>query len=602
MTTDTSLKVIAGLVLLVDNAAFARQDPPAAHPRFVDQTDAVGLGPDIVPATIARLCFVDLNGDTYPDAVIDRHRVFLNQADAASPVGRRFVEVPADRTGLPAPQSATVAVFADLNNDGHADAIFAENIDSKNAQWKDHGLRTRWQPGRGDGTFGAAITIDTPPRTTICIAVGDVNVDGHLDLYLGNTYVEYGAGHEAYCNDLLLSVADADPPRWARFALPEDAETFSIERDLAGRPTFGAMIVNVDGSSASLPQLLELSYGRRWNRLWSRDKAGTWRDVAPTLGIDGDAIRHGRYPEWLKERGKTDPRFDREDEPPFRANGNTFDAAVGDVDNDGRFDLLITEITHEWAGESADRTRLLFQERGEGDAPGRFTQRDGYNLDRLPPPREDGKPNNWNQGDLFGDLADFNNDGLLDVVLSSGDYPDDERLRVFLQTPPPEPSLRDATKDFGIDHDGSQQISLGDVDGDGDMDILVGQTFNRLNAEQIHGRSPHLRVFINEAATDQHSLQLTLHGDGMKVNRDALGAIVRVRLASGVTLSRQLIGIGGHAGKQHAFSIHFGLGAADRVESLEVRWPDAANTTQKFEHVAAGRYQLIVGGTLAADQ
>ena len=47
-----------------------------------------------------------------------------------------------------------------------------------------------------------------------------------------------------------------------------------------------------------------------------------------------------------------------------------------------------------------------------------------------------------------------------------------------------------------------------------------------------------------------------------------------VELAGGRTLVRQLCGIGGHAGKQLAFPLHFGLGPAERIEVLEVRWPD----------------------------
>ena len=84
-----------------------------------------------------------------------------------------------------------------------------------------------------------------------------------------------------------------------------------------------------------------------------------WADIAPQAGLDGDDVRHGRYPGWLKERAKEDPRFDRDDEKPFRANGNTFDGAVGDIDGDGDFDLFLSEITHGWAGDSSDRSRLL---------------------------------------------------------------------------------------------------------------------------------------------------------------------------------------------------------------------------------------------------
>ena len=98
------------------------------------------------------------------------------------------------------------------------------------------------------------------------------------------------------------------------------------------------------------PELLELNYGRRWNRCYhwpaspTSDLPADWTDIAPQAGLDGDDIRHGRHPEWLKERADEDPRFDRDDEKPFRANGNTFDCAVGDIDSDGDFDLFLAEI------------------------------------------------------------------------------------------------------------------------------------------------------------------------------------------------------------------------------------------------------------------
>lgn len=567
----------------------------SGSPRFVDATDALGLGADVIDQTVARVTFADLTGNGWPDVIVDRHRVFLNEAAAAAPFGRVFREVPQERTGLQPVDRAAVIAFADLNNDGHLDAIVAEFIDQHNPDWVDHGRRTGWHPGHGDGTFGPRIVLPTPPRPTVSIAIGDVNLDGWLDLYLGNTYRQYGGGWEGEPNDLLLSDGAGG---WKRKPLPEDEREFDPATDPGGRPTFGTMIIpnpvaRGDGDDA---MLLELSYGRRWNRAWALDERGEWTDIAPQLGLDGDDIRHGKHPQWLRERAKTDPRFDRNDEPPFRANGNTFDAAVGDINNNGRFDLLISEITHGWAGDSSDRTRVLLHKRDARSGAARFIERDSYNLDRFPPPPDD--PNamhNWNHGDLFCALADIDHDGLLDVIISSGDYPDDQRLRFFRNTGDGVQLVEDH---WGIDHDGSQQISLADITGNGRLDIIAGQTFNRFTAEQREGRSPRLRVFINEAKDLGNSLTLRLRGNGTDTNRDGIGAIVQVRLG-GRTMQRYLAGPGGHAGKQHDFLIHFGLGDADVIDELTIIWPNAARDAQQFREVAPGCYELHQGGELS---
>src|SRR5690606_20894784 len=125
----------------------------------------------------------------------------------------------------------------------------------------------------------------------------------------------------------------------------EPGDLGDLGDDLGARPTYGVMILRLGDTGAS--QLLDLNYGRRANRLWESQTVRPqalrpfdrrlqhrlmltgWSDLAPLYGVDGDDIRHGRYPDWLKERAKTDPRFDRPDEKPFRSHGNTFDAAVG---------------------------------------------------------------------------------------------------------------------------------------------------------------------------------------------------------------------------------------------------------------------------------
>ncbi|UCD74012.1 MAG: VCBS repeat-containing protein [Phycisphaerales bacterium] len=575
--------------------------------QFIDVTDAVGLGTETVPETVSRLCFADLNGDGWPDVVIDRHRVFLNQPDEASPIGRRFAEVSPERTGLREPVRGTLTVFADLDNDGNLDAIVAEYINKFDENWEDHGRRTAWQKGNGDGTFGPPQVIEEAPEATTCaIAVGDVNHDALPDLWIGNWYIQYGGSYAGYHNHLLLQTKSG----WQVRQLPADSEPsveppseeeFDEATDALGRPTYGVMIAELWGTpllgtnpNPQSPELIELNYGRRWNRCYDLMHQGLApRDYAPQYGLDGDAIRHGEYPDWAVQRmAQRDPPIELEPEKPFRANGNTFDCSVGDINNDGDFDLFLAEITHGWAGDSSDRSRFLINSRDD-----RWSLQFVYDprlcVDRIPPDQE-----NWNQGDLFCELADLDHDTRLDLILSSGDYPDNQRLRIYLQQP--DGTFADSTEALRIDHDGSQQISLDDVDGDGDLDILVGQTFFRYTAEMKEGRTPQPRLFINNATQGRQSLVLRLKGDGKEVSRDALGTIVRAKLADGTVMSRQVIGVGGHAGKQNGLIIHFGLGDAEVVDELTVEWPDAEHSVQELRDVVAGRYSLKYGGELAA--
>ncbi len=610
---------------------------------FADATAPVGLA----GLTSSRLCLADLNSDARPDVIVrvtesgkpDRYRVFLNTAKDAGTI--EFKET--TNTGLPTPQAGDCLVFADIDNDGHADAVFTRYLDINNDKFTEPAdpKRTCWMKGNGNATFGAPQVIEPASRaTTACIAIGDVDHDGLLDLYLGNWYTQYGENNEAFTNDLIYQVwnhwneyadpADDTKPKaqrgplrqrqpadaiaWLRRPLTEDAAMFDEQTDLAGRPTYGAMITSLG--------ILELNYGRRANRLWRTDESqndivphapGTpareqvWpalRDVAPVVAIDGDADRSGKYPDWLKERAKTDKRFEREDEKPYRSNGNHFDASINDIDNDGDFDLFLAMITHAWAGPSSDRSRFLINNNGS------FTYNPRLSVDRSP---ADTSIHNWNQGDLFCEIEDFDNDGRPDLLLSSGDYPDNQRLRIFRQQE--DGTFLDNTQWAGLDNEGSGQISVGDLDQDGDLDIIVGQSFNRLDAAQIAGRTPTMKVYLNQtverradrlknqldlAGVPANSITLKLTGDPSKgSSRDALGAIVRVTADTDanpatppITMSRQLIGIGGHAGKQVEFLVHVGLGAAKKADKIEVLWPDRAATTSVLADVPAGRHEV----------
>ena len=616
---------------------------------FTDATAAAGLG----GITASRMCLADLNGDGRPDAVVraiepgkpDRYRVFINTAKVAEVGGAApvppfaFTEL-LTPTNLPAPLSGDCLVFADIDNDGHADAVFTRYLDINNEKFTAPPApsRTCWMKGNGDGTFQSPQVIDEAQRaTTACIAVGDIDRDGLLDLYLGNWYTKYGESNEAFTNDLLVqhrreerNAADWAKPGsrpFRRLSSWKDGVEFNTTDDPGGRPTYGALIASLMHVGDDVrPQVLELNYGRRANRLWNLgDRDISWHNPpdrdspayhqayhATALypvgrgahGLDGDADRSGKYPEWLKERAKADPRFAREDEERYRSHGNTFDASINDIDNDGDFDLFLAEITHGWAGPSSDRSRFLL------NTDGMFASNPRLSVDRVP---ADPSIRNWNQGDLFCHLDDFDHDGRVDLFLSSGDYPDNQRLRLYRQQD--DGSFSDVTAWCGLNNEGSAQISVGDIDLDGDLDILVGQSFNRLDAAQIAGRTPTMKLYLNQTVERRgervknslelkgiitNSLTLKLLGDHAKgCARDALGAIVRVTAdtdgdpATPPTIqSRQLIGIGGHAGKQMEFLVHVGLGEATTADRVEVLWPDRHATVTVLDGVEAGRHEV----------
>jgi hypothetical protein len=102
--------------------------------------------------------------------------------------------------------------------------------------------------------------------------------------------------------------------------------------------------------------------------------------------------------------------------------------------------------------------------------------------------------------------------------------------------------------------------SHADIDGDGDLDVLITQ----------NGGSPLL--LRNDQALGHHWLRLKL--TGTKVNRDAIGAWVELRQGDSVQ-RRQVMPTRSYLSQVEPV-LTFGLGSADYVDSLEVFWPDGS--------------------------
>lgn len=328
--------------------------------------------------------------------------------------------------------------------------------------------------------------------------------------------------------------------------------------------------------------ILATAYGRQRNLLWLNRRDGTFRDVGLASGFAGDEDTSGAYSAETKRYFKERYGQEREDEPPFRSNGNTFDAAVGDVDGDGDWDVLLAEITHSWAGPSSDLSALL---ENLGVTPPKFRRH----------PEAVARPHegpNWNQGDLYCGMLDADGDGLLDLLMASGDYPDTNRLRLFRQTSPL--VFEDVTDAAGITLDNSAQISLCDYDRDGDVDILTGRTNMRLPADRQRPLRPYL---YENRSPPRHWLHVRLRGLGAErggSNREGIGATIVAELEGGRTVRRQVQGGHGHAGHNGLYEASLGLGGASVVKRLTIRWPGPGDRTSVFEDVPADRGWLVV--------
>jgi hypothetical protein len=114
-------------------------------------------------------------------------------------------------------------------------------------------------------------------------------------------------------------------------------------------------------------------------------------------------------------------------------------------------------------------------------------------------------------------------------------------------------------------------VAVADFNNDGRLDLVM----NNNNETPV--------LYLNNLKKSGNSVELKLVGT--ESNRDAIGACVRLT-ADGKTMMRQVEAGSGYA-SQMMLPLHFGIGEADRVDAIEVRWP-------------SGRVQQIEGQKIAA--
>ena len=380
-----------------------------------------------------------------------------------------------------------------------------------------------------DGTF---TDVSKESRTDgtgwgVSAAFLDYDRDGWLDLYVGN-YVQYDIKTDRTCAGLTGRRDYCTPsvytPQPGRLYHNERNGTFvdvTAKALLGGSfgPTLGVSTADFDNDGWID---IFVANDTKPNLLWINQRDGTFRNTALLAGVA------------LTAEGKAEA---------------SMGVDAGDFDNDGDEDLFVTALPAEGSNLFVNDGHGRFDDLSARSGLGTLSL--GYS----------GFGTGW---------LDVDNDGWLDLLQVNGAiqanegqktrFPYAERKLLFRNAG--DGRFSDVTSQAGSAFaamEVSRGLALGDIDNDGDMDVIV----NNLNG--------HPTLLINQIGNRHHWACLRLVGE--RGGRDMLGARVEVRRTHGPTLFRRVRADGSYASASDP-RVLVGLGESTEIPSVRVRWPD----------------------------
>jgi hypothetical protein len=434
-------------------------------------------------------------------------------------------------------------------------------------------------------------------------AVGDYNNDGWPDIYVtcygGN--VLYRNNGDGTFTDVTKQAGVGDG-RWSTGAAFGDYDgdgfldlmvTNYVDLDIQHLPDFGgAMTCRFMGINVQCgPRGLRGS----GDSLFHNNGDGTFSDVSKKAGVDDPNGYYGLGVIWsdFNNTGRPDIYVANDSEAGFlyRNDGNGkftdigmesgtalgedgheqagMGVAVGDYSHSGRPSLVVTNF-------ALDNTPL-YRNSGNWDFQD-VSYSAGLGLPSLP----------WVKwGTAFVDL---DNDGWLDLVTVNGHvYPQADQLPSsgkyrepkLVQLNQADGTFCDASDQSGpaiLEKRVSRGLAVGDLFNDGNVDLVV---------EDLVGKP---MVIRNHGVPNRHWVSFELAGQ--KSNRMAIGA--RLKLVAGGMTQTEEIHSGGSYLSQSDTRVHFGLGKATSIDSLEIRWP--SGVVEKLNNLEADRFYSVLEG------
>jgi hypothetical protein len=540
--------VLCGLCVEEPTLAY---ETPAWPVSLVDVAERAGLtgvsvygGIDrkrfIIETNGAGVAFLDYDNDGWVDALVlsgtrleegarrekawpageaPTNRLYRNNHDGT------FADV-TDRAGLRRTGFASSVCVGDYDNDGWLDLFityFGRNVLYRN---------------RGDGSFEdvtekAGLAAKGTRWGSGCAFV-DYDRDGKLDLFVANylsfdlaTAPEPGKGANCLWKGIPVNCGPKGLPfdtnglyRNRGDGTFEDVADRSGVSKVTGRYSMTATAADFDGDG--WPDIY-VACDSTAAILYRNNHDGTFTDTAVSTGV-----AYGEFGSAQAGMG----------------------LAVGDYDGDGRLDLLKTHFADDVPALYHNLGRGLFEDVAVAAGLGvmnRYVE--------------------WGTG-----MPDLDNDGRPDLLYVTGNvYPEIERQLPQYPHRGPRVVFRnadgarfeDVTARSGpgpLAVHSSRGAAFGDFDNDGDVDVLI------MNMNEPP------TLLRNDYAGPNGWIEVKL--EGTRSNRAGIGATVLVEVG-GRRQARAVVSQASYYSHDD-LRAHFGLGAASRVDRIEVRWPSGA--------------------------
>jgi len=443
-----------------------------------------------------------------------------------------------EQSGIDAHGYGMGVATGDFNNDGCVD-VYVTNV-GQNQLFRNN----------CDRTFTDVSTLSATNFSgwSVSAAFVDYDRDGWLDLYVGN-YVQWDVKADQKCTGLTGRRDYCTPavyrPHGDRLYRNNRNGTFTdvTATALKGGPSGPALgVITADFNNDGWMDIYVANDGRE-NILWINQRDGTFRNMGllagAAVGADG------------KSKG-------------------SMGVDAGDLDNDGDEDLFTTQLPGEGNNLYVNLGSGLFEDLSATSGLG---------------------PTSLGYTGFGTAFFDFDNDGWLDLLAVNGAieairergnelFPYGERKLLFrnLGNGRFENVTRNAGAAFQL-FDVSRGAAFGDIDNDGDIDVVVSN---------INGP---VRLLMNTIGSRNHWLGMKLVG--ARTRRDMLGARVEIIRTHSPTLWRRARSDGSYASANDP-RVLAGLGDSSDAPTVRVHWPGGG--VEAWRGVAIDRWMVLKEG------